>query len=188
MEIKRSVSDEFRLALTESIRKNKKSYFWAGLALTLTGILAILFPVFFSVSLAIFVGAALFFSGLFTAGAAFSFAGTGPFFGHLLLGLLKVAVGLIIFFNPFVGMVYLTSLVALIFTIQGAIEMSYAFELKPTKGWGWMFISSLLSIVCGVVIIASLATASIWVVGFIFGINFLSSGIAVMSISRNVGT
>ena len=186
MNVQAILPDSISRNLAESLKRNKKSCTWIGVAMSLVGVLSILFPVVSSYSITLFIGAFLFASGVFTTMGAFSVAGTGPFFGFMLLGLLKLGAGLIVFFHPITGMLYLTTLVGIVFIFEGAFEMSFAFELRPLKGWGWQLFSAVLSILAGGIIISSLPTASLWLVGFIFGINILSSGLATIFIARNV--
>jgi uncharacterized membrane protein HdeD (DUF308 family) len=173
--------------LSEKLKKNKKLYFWMGLGIAITGLAAMLFPMVSSLSLTLFLGVTLLVSGVLATIGSFSISGTGPFFGSLLLGLLKIAAGTIVLMNPLAGMIYLTSLLAIVFIFEGAFEMSYAFELKPHKGWGWQIFSGVISVLCGAAIITSLPSASLWMVGFIVGINMVSSGLAAIFISRNIG-
>jgi len=186
MNVQAILPDSISRNLADSLKRNKKSCLWIGIAMSLVGVLSMLFPVVSSFSITVFIGMFLFVSGVFTTLGAFSVAGTGPFFGYMLLGLLKLGAGLIVSFHPLTGMLYLTSLVGIVFIFEGAFEMTLAFELKPLKGWGWQLFSSVFSIVAGGVIISTLPTASLWLVGFVFGINILSSGVAIIFISKNV--
>lgn len=85
-------------------------------------------------------------------------------------------------------MVYLTAMAGVIFLIQGAHEMSFAFSLRPRKGWGWQLFSSLISIAAGVVLLIALPETSLWFVGFVFGFNFLSTGLASVLIANKIHT
>ena len=63
------------------IRAVSHRLFWFGLAMTILGVAALLFPVLSSLVAALLVGGVLIFAGGITLFAAFSMHGTGPFFG-----------------------------------------------------------------------------------------------------------
>lgn len=172
--------------LNERIKKSKTPIMWSGIGLIFTGVLSLFFPFIATASITYFVAILFFVTGLFTFINSFSISGTGPFFGSLLMGLLKIACGTIIFFNPIIGMLYLTSLIAFLFAFEGAFEMAFAFELKPEQGWVWCLISSIISIFSSILIIATLGTSSLWLVGLIFGFNTLSTGASLFLLSRNI--
>jgi uncharacterized membrane protein HdeD (DUF308 family) len=99
---------------------------------------------------------------------------------------LNVAAGIFIFSNPFVGMVYMTAVAGLIFMLQGAHELSFAFSLRPRNGWGWQLFSGLVSIAAGIILISALMQVSLWFIGFIFGVNFLTTGLASIFVSKEL--
>jgi uncharacterized membrane protein HdeD (DUF308 family) len=117
---------------------------------------------------------------------AFSIRGTGPFFGALLFGLLSLAGGVFLLFRPGVGMLLLTLLVGVLFMVQGAAETFLAFEARPSKGWGWMLASALVSIVLAIVILAGWPGSSLITLGILIGVNFITSGIAHLSVAHSV--
>lgn len=174
------------LNIKERIEKNRSTIMWSGIGLSLVGLGAIIFPFITTISITYFVASLFCITGGVTFFHSFSILGTGPFFGSLLMGLLKFACGMVIFFNPMIGMLYLTSLVAFLFMLEGAFEMTFAFELKPQRGWGWCLFSSVVSICSGGFIIVTLATSSLWIVGLIFGINVLSTGMSLVFLSRKL--
>ena len=165
----------------------KRSHiFWAGLGLALVGILALLFPVFTSLTVELMFGWVLVFAGAFTIYSAFSVQGTGPFFGELLLGLLKLGIGVYLITHPGIGMVFLTLMLAAVFLVDGAVQMKFAFDMRPKEGWGWMLVSGLISVAAGLVIASGMPETSLFVLGLVVGINFLAMGISFMMLSSSL--
>ena len=122
--------------LHDRLRTASRGMFWIGLALTILGAAAILFPMFSTLVAAIFIGWVLLVSGGFTFVGAFSIHGTGPFFGALLVGLLSIAAGFFLLFNPLAGAVALTLMVGGIFMVQGAFELSSPLKCdRAMAGW-----------------------------------------------------
>lgn len=158
--------------------------FWLGLAMTVLGVVALVFPVISTLAATFFVGWMLLFSGAFTLAGSFSIHGTGPFFGALLLSLLSIAAGVFLLFNPGAGELALTLMVGALFMIEGAYEIFFAFEIRPLRGWVAMLLSALASIALAVMIAAGWPQVSMIVLGVLLGVNFISSGLGYMLVSR----
>lgn len=157
---------------------------WSGIAMVVLGIAALLFPLVSTVVTTLMVGWMLLFFGGITLFSSFAIHGTGPFFGALLGGLLALAAGVFLLLNPLAGAVALTLLVAGLFSLQGAFEISFALEMRPHNGWVTMLISGVISVVVAVWIVATWPGISLVLLGVLFGINFVSTGIAYILLSR----
>jgi uncharacterized membrane protein HdeD (DUF308 family) len=168
------------------VRSSSTRLFWIGLALTLLGVVAIVFPMLATLAAALFTGWVFLISGVLLLLGAFSMHGTGPFFGALVTSLLSIAAGAFLVFNPFAGALGLTVFLAVIFLIEGAFEIGFAFEMRPHPGWSWMLISGLASVVLGLVIAAGLPGVSLIALGILLGINFLTTGLGYLFVSRSL--
>ncbi|MEI9994598.1 MAG: DUF308 domain-containing protein [Rhizomicrobium sp.] len=166
------------------LRASSGGLFWLGLAMVLLGLAAIGFPLTSTLVAALLVGWTLLFAGIIAFVGAFSIHGTGPFFGALLSGLLSLAAGAFVVFNPLAGAVALTLILGFVFMIQGAFEIFFAFETRPHPGWWGMLLSGLASAVLAVVIAIGWPAISIMVLGILLGVNFISTGLGYMLISR----
>lgn len=158
--------------------------FWLGLLLLIVGIAAIVFPMMSTLVATLFVGWVLLISGGVAFFGAFSIHGTGPFFGALLLGLLSIAAGVFLLFNPLAGALALTLMVGILFMLQGAYEIMFAFEMRPHTGWIGMLLSGIASIVVAVLIAAGWPSISVIVLGILLGVNFITTGLGYMAVSR----
>ena len=165
------------------LRAASQRLFWMGLGMTALGVVSLIFPVMSTLAAAIFVGWMLLISGVIVATGAFSLHGTGPFFGALLLGLLSIAGGIFLIFNPLAGAVALTLMVGLIFMLQGSFELYFAFEVRPHKGWIAMLLSAAASILLSLFIVAGWPTVSLIALGVLIGVNFVSTGLGYISVS-----
>jgi uncharacterized membrane protein HdeD (DUF308 family) len=166
------------------VRTSSSTLFWVGLAMVLVGMAAIAFPFFSTLVAALLVGWTFLFSGIFMLVGSLSIRGTGPFYGTLLMSLLSTTAGAFLLFNPLAGALALTVLVAVVFIIQGAAELVFAYEMRPAPGWEWMLISGLASVVLSVVIAAGLPGTSLIALGVLLGINFLTTGLGYLFVSR----
>ena len=159
-------------------------FFWLGLATTVLGVVALVFPVISTLAATLFVGWMLLFSGGFTLAGSFSIHGTNPFFGALLLSLLSIAAGVFLLFNPGAGALALTLIVGALFMIEGAFEIFLAFEIRPHRGWAAMLLSAIASIALAVMIAAGWPGVSLIVLGVLLGVNFISTGLGYIFLSR----
>jgi uncharacterized membrane protein HdeD (DUF308 family) len=73
-----------------------------------------------------------------------------------------------------------------IFMLQGAFEIFFAFEMRPHTGWVGMLISGIASIVMAVLIAAGWPGFSVVVLGILLGVNFISTGFGYIFVSRTL--
>ena len=99
----------------EVLTHKNEELLWGGVALAVLGAAALVFPVAATFAVALMIGWLLVLSGVVTIWDAFTVEGTGPFFGELLVGLLKLAFGVYLFRHTNVSVVALTLLLAAIF-------------------------------------------------------------------------
>lgn len=164
--------------LAHRVENRRTEFFWLGIAMCVIGILAILFPVITTLTVEIMIGWLLLLAGIVSLGSSFSVEGTGAFFGTLLLSLLNIGLGLYFVTHPAVGMVVLTMVLAALFLVEGAVQLTFSFEMRRRGGWFWMLLSGLVSIAAGLLIAAGLPGTSLFALGLLVGIAFLSTGIA----------
>lgn len=179
-------TDGYVATVQSALKESKSSLLWIGILMAAVGVLAIVFPLAWSVAANFMVGWVFIFSGVLTLANAFTIKGTGPFFGALLVGLITLVAGVFLLSNPLVGLMILTLTVALVFVFEGAYQMVAAFELRPQSGWGWLLFSAVISVLAGLFIVARLPGASLVVLGLVIGINFLSTGVSLIMLSRAV--
>ena len=117
---------------------------------------------------------------------AFSIRGAGPFFGALLFSLLSIAAGAFMVARPTLGELAITISLGALFMVQGAFEAVLAFELRPARGWGWMLLSAVASVVLSIIILSGLPTLSLVTLGILIGVNFISSGLAYLFVGGAV--
>ena len=180
------LSPRLRQDLFARLTKNRSQILWTGIAMAAIGVAAIVFPFIFSLSITLLVGWIFIIAGAVSLYGSFSYHGTGPFFGALLLSLLQIAAGFFIVFNPGSGLLALTLMVAVVFMIEGAFKLLLAFEMKPEGGWIWALVSALVSILAGVLIATGLPGASVVVLGLLMGISFLSTGIYMIMMAQQL--
>jgi uncharacterized membrane protein HdeD (DUF308 family) len=171
--------------LAKGVEKGSKWLFWYGLLMVSAGIFAIAFPVVATLAAAMMIGWLFLFGGVARSIHAFSYEGSA-FFGQLGLGALTLVVGGYLVFNPLSGAVAVTLLIASVFMVEGVFEAILALRLRPADGWGWMLFSGGISTAAGVIIASGLPGTSLFLLGLLVGVSFLSTGVASMTLSRAV--
>jgi uncharacterized membrane protein HdeD (DUF308 family) len=102
------------------------------------------------------------------------------------LGVLGAGVGLYMIFNPGLGLLSLTLLLAAYFVVAGVSEVIGAFKMKPVKGWVWALISAVVSVLLGVMIWQQFPASGEWAVGILTGIKMIFGGFWLIAIGRGV--
>jgi len=104
----------------------------------------------------------------------------------LLIGLVfaVAAAGVFLLFNPLAGAVALTLVVGAMFIFQGAAELMFAMEMRPASGWVGMLLSGIASIALAIIIAYGWPAISLVVLGLLLGINFLTTGLGYIFVSR----
>ncbi len=169
-----------------ALKKGRKWLLWTGILMIAVGVLAIAFPAASTLAAELIVGGVFVLAGLAMLLGCFSVHGAGPFFAALLWSLLTLAAGAFLVFNPAAGAVALTVLIAALFMVHGAFEAFLAFDLRPGDGWRWVLVSAALGILCGILIAAGMPDTSLFILGLLVGLNFLSTGIAFVVLANRL--
>ena len=182
-----AVSQDAIPRVQEILTRRNEELFWGGVALAVLGAAALVFPVASTFAVALMVGWLLVLSGAVTIFDAFTVEGTGPFFWELLIGLLKLALGVYLFRHIDTSILALTLILAIVFIIDGAVQVGAALELRPMDEWVWMLLAGVVAIGVGLLIAAELPSRfSLVALGAYMGISFLSTGVARIALSRRL--
>lgn len=168
------------------LTKMRKGMFWGGIVMLLLGIAAIMMPLLSSLVVEIMVGWLLALSGAFAIIGAFSLRGTKLFAWEIVTGLVTLAAGVLMLSYPLEGLVALTVLVAVTMLLTGIVQGAFALWVRPAAGWVWGGLSALISVVLGLYIFVALPEASAVILGLLVGIDFVSTGTALVLIARSV--
>lgn len=174
--------------LQAAIRGKASTFRWVGIALILVGALAVLFPHVASVAAKAMLGWFLIVAGAVVLWHAFQARDWRPAALSGLVGVLHLALGVYLAFFPLTGLVGLTVFLAILFLVQGVIEVALAWQHRPGQGaegsaWVWMGASGAVSGLLGLLLLAGLPGTALWALGLIVGINFITSGAAFLMLS-----
>ena len=167
----------------DTFNKNAKS---TGIAMIVIGIIGIIFPNLISLTLNLFISSIFLISAIVLAYSAYACKTQTLMMWFKPFVLLVLS--LLIFFHPAVVISTLGIILALYFLIDGFAGIVLSVEIKPAKGWVFMLINGVLSLLLGLIVIAGWPLTSAWIVGLLIGFSFLLDGIALIAIAGNVRT
>lgn len=161
--------------------KNWGWFFLWGVALFILGIIALGATTFTTLFSVVFLGFLLLIGGIVIVIDAFSFwwHKWSGFFLHLIIGILYCATGIILIQSPVLASISITLFLGVFYLIVGVFRLIYTLSLR-TPRWGWGFFNGLVSLLLGLLILASWPQSSLFIIGIFVGIDLLFSGISYM--------
>lgn len=180
----RSARIAARRRLAARVKANRRALFWVGAALALTGAAVMAYPAYSTLLVGIAAGWLLWFAGAAMVYVSLLVRSPGSLFGAVLAGMVAIAAGAFLMFNPMAGALATTLLIAAVLIVEGAFELALALDLRPLAAWRWVLASALASGAAGVVVAAGAASWSSTGLALVIGLAFASSGLALMALSR----
>ena len=154
------------------------SMIWIGVAAIIAGIIALAWPGVTILALVILFAVYAFSDAILQGSRAFSGDGAGPVVGHLLLGLIDIAAGVVAIVWPGPTALVLVIVIAVWAVIGGIAEFAFAFAAGETAGTRALFLlGGLVSIAFGVVLFARPGVGA-YTLALLFGLFALVYGIA----------
>ena len=157
-----------------------------GVLAVIVGILAIAWPGVTILALVILFAIYAFMAGGLQAARAFSSGSAGPVFGHLLLGLIDLAAGVVALVWPSPTAFVLVIVVAAWALVGGLFEFFAGFQSGETAGTRALFIlSGLVSVAFGVLLFARPGVGAVTLAllfglySLIYGFSQITAGIEV---------
>ncbi|WP_435318515.1 HdeD family acid-resistance protein [Haloarchaeobius sp. TZWSO28] len=154
-----------------------------GAVLAILGFLAIVFPIFTSLSLTVVFGAALVVGAFVQIAHAFSAKKWTGFLGQTVLALVYGVAGITVLANPVLGLASLTFLLIGYFFASGIVQLAMGVKTRGQPNWGWLLFSGGLGILVGVMLFLGLPSTAAWAVGLLFGANLLASGLSMIMLA-----
>lgn len=154
----------------------------AGALMVVGGVLALANPFAASIAVTTLVGIFLLIGGVGQMWAAYSTPEDDHRIWHGILGLLSLILGVMLMANPLAGTLSLTLIVGLLFLLNGVGRMIVALRLRDARYYWLLLISGALSLVIGFLVLANIATAATWLLGFLLGIQLMAEGAVLVAL------
>jgi len=155
-----------------------------GVLIILLGIVAMMAPLATGVVAIYILAWTAIFGGVAQIVYAFQAHSGGRVALEVILGVVYIAAGIYLVSNPLAGLLTLTLLLGVMLVGYGVIAVILAFRMRPVAGWGWVMFDAVVTLLIGFMVIAHWPVNSVWVIGTLFGISILFSGITRLMVSQ----
>lgn len=162
--------------ITEAAHSNWGWFLALGIVFIIAGAFAFLAPFVASLIVTAIIGAALLLTGVVQVIQAWRVQSWRGFLWQLLIGLIILAGGIAIYWNPFVGTLTLTIFVAAMFVAKGVFQLALGFRLRPRDGWGWIIAAGIVAILVGLMIFFNFPFSGVYALGMLCGISLMFTG------------
>lgn len=147
-----------------------------GVVYAVAGLIALGSIVMATVASVFVVGIMMIVAGVVEIINAFQCKGWGKFLLWALLGLLYIVAGFVAFENPLLAAVVLTLMLGAALVASGIVRIFLAFSMKREGPWIWVLLSSLITLLLGVLILARWPVNSVYILGIFLGIDLIMAG------------
>src|SRR5579884_2448060 len=156
-----------------------------GVLMIIAGMVAIFAPLEAGLVVVIVVGWMAIFNGGAQLVYAFSHAARHRWLEGL-LGIIYIIAGIYILMHPVGGLLAITLLISCFLIVYGVFALVLAFQMRPAPGWGWVLFDAIITILLGILIYIHWPRNTEWVMGTLFGISFIVSGVSRLMLSMAV--
>jgi uncharacterized membrane protein HdeD (DUF308 family) len=170
-------------AAVVSIRDKWGWFLALGVVLIAGGLCAVLLPTMTAMAASLVLGLTLVGVGIVKIVEAFKVKEWSGFLWQLMLGVIEVAGGVLIYASPFKRAMAITLLIAVVFVVQGIVQIGLAIKVKPQPGWRWLFIAGIAALCASLALILKFPFTRYYTPSTIGGISLLLAGCAYIAIA-----
>lgn len=154
-----------------------------GVLLAILGILMLMLPKITTITLgALLCIALMIYGGYKTINAFLTRNYLRHYIFNMVLGILLFALGIILFISPAFNLILITGIIGIYFLMESIASTAFGLQNRKTLYFWWADIFvGIIQFLLGLIIILGLPSTSIWVIGTLVGINFLISGMIMIS-------
>jgi uncharacterized membrane protein HdeD (DUF308 family) len=154
-----------------------------GIVYVIAGFVALGSVIMATVASVLIVGVMMIVAGVAEIINAFQCKGWGRFLVWVLLGALYIIAGFVTFENPLFAAAILTLLLGASLVASGIVRIFLAFSMKREQPWIWLLLSSLITLLLGLLILARWPVSSVYVLGIFLGIDLVMAGAGWIGLS-----
>ena len=169
--------------VTDQLHAVRASWGWfavLGVAFIVLGFVALAHVLASTVVTVLWVGALVLVAGVVQAIHAFRVQGWGRFFYWLLAGILYVVAGGLMISNPLLGAGVLTLMIGVALAVEGIFRIFAGVGSRPAKGWGFIVVSGIVTLLLGAIIIARWPVNSLYILGLFLGVDLIVNGVGTL--------
>ena len=179
--------DKIQRAVASSLHEHWKLFLVEGIVLVVLGLIAIVLPPIATLAVEILLGWLFLISGVMGLITTFWMRQAPGFWWALLSAVLTIAAGIVLLAWPLSGVLSLTLVLIVFFTIEGVASIMYALEHKRELSgrWGFMLASGIVDLILAAVIFVGLPGTATWAIGVLVGINMVFGGSALIAMAMH---
>jgi uncharacterized membrane protein HdeD (DUF308 family) len=177
--------EQIQRAVATSLHEHWVLFLVEGIVLVALGLLAIVLPPIATLAVEILFGWLFLISGVVGLITTFWMRQAPGFWWALLSAVLGIAAGIVLLAWPLSGVLTLTLILIVFFTIEGVASIMYALEHKRELSgrWGWMLASGIVDLIVAGIIFVGLPGTAAWAIGILVGINMVFGGSALIAMA-----
>ena len=148
-----------------------------GVVLIALGILAMVLSQYTTLLSMMILGVMFIAAGVFVTYDAFAswWGKSQGFFVHFITGILYLILGILLLVRPMVSAISLTLLMAIFFIMIGTFRVILSPMLRYPR-WGWSFLSGLITLILGIMILLQLPASGLMIIGLFVGVDLFMWG------------
>jgi uncharacterized membrane protein HdeD (DUF308 family) len=154
-----------------------------GVLLVILGVVAIGSPFLAAVAVSLVVAWLILLAGVVHVMLAIRAHGAGSMIWKLLVGLAYLFFGAYLLMHPALGVASLTLLLAVLFLIEGILDIVLFFRLRSLGGSLWLLVDGIITLLLGLMIYVRWPSSSAWALGTLVGVSMIVSGVARVMLS-----
>jgi uncharacterized membrane protein HdeD (DUF308 family) len=154
-----------------------------GILAILGGIVALGSPFLVGVKVSFLVGWLMVASGFYYLLYTIESRHEGKTLRNALMTALYFASGIFMVMNPVVSLFTLTVLVGCLFFAEGLNSLSLLVSKEGKSRRTWLAISSVFEIGLGVYVLTGISSASLWIVGTLWGVHMIVLGMSMLTVA-----
>jgi uncharacterized membrane protein HdeD (DUF308 family) len=167
-------------ANTEVLKKFGKYSIFTGWLLMIVGITGAVVPEMMSVEAVVFIAFFMLVGSFFWAVHSFQYARNSVM--DWLKPIILAVVGGMMLFRPDQSVAAFGLFLSFYLMMDAFSSFSIAQLHYPAKGWGWMFINGIMSVLLSVLFLIGWPETSLWLVGLFVAISLFFDGLALVII------
>lgn len=170
--------------LAQTFRSYWMLLFLVGVLLILAGAIAIALPAISSLPPNEVLSLVLIVAGIVQIVQAGKMAGDLLFTWHLTLGLVAAIGGVLVYIEPFPGIVTKTLIMAAVFAVHGLTQIVFAARVRRLAGWHWFLLSGVSAFAAAALMVMKLPYNHSFTPATLGGISLVFVGWAYVATSR----
>src|SRR5712672_659990 len=152
MSMNTSDVEQIQTAMATSLHEHWRLFLVEGIILVILGLAAIVIPPIATLAVELLFGWLFLISGIAGLITTFLMREAPGFWWALVSAILGIAAGIVLLLWPLSGIVTLTLVLIVFFTIEGVASIMFALEHKGELSgrWGWMLASGIIDLILAV--------------------------------------